>query len=224
MAVTQKSLEELWLKALMAVLFGDALLGKEFAYLFLGEMVLLVGCVIFLRSNRLMLIASDPTLLLWGVFAFWGVCRTIPFLGVYGFVAIRDAALWGYGLVAVLIVAFVNHSNRISRALSSYRRFVAWLVPAIFVMLVLAFGVNFRPPAPPWAPESTFPMIKGGDGAVHLAGAALITFMFAPRRRASGKQEISPLRVMGYITWVGSTLIMLVADRAGLFRLSCPLF
>jgi hypothetical protein len=223
MAITQKSLEELWLKALMAVLFGYALFGKEFAYFFPGEMLLLVGCVIFIRSQRFGLILSDPTLFLWGLFAFWGLCRTIPFIGKWGFFAIRDAALWGYGLAALLVVAFVNNSNQISRALSSYRRFVAWLAPAIFVMLVLGFAFEFRPPAPPWASESTFPLIKGGDAAVQLAGAALITLMFAPRRRASGRQDVSPFRVMGYITWVASTLIMLIIMRAGFVAIVVPI-
>src|ERR1700679_1737716 len=127
MAITRKSLEELWLKAFLLVLFGYALLGKEFAYLFLGELLLVVGCFIFYRSQRYGLILSDPTLFLWGLFAFWGLLRTLPFIGRYGFYAFRDAALWGYGIIAVLIVAFVNSSDQISRALKSYRRLMVWL-------------------------------------------------------------------------------------------------
>jgi O-antigen ligase len=215
MAITQKSLEELWLKALMAVLFGYALLGKEFAYLFSGEMLLLVGCVIFIRSQRFGLILSDPTLFLWGLFACWGLCRTIPFIGKWGFFAIRDAALWGYGIIAVLIVAFVNSSDQISRALKSYRGLMVWLVPVTLLLLIMEFGLDIRAPAPPWAVESSFPLLKAGDAAVHLAGAALLVLVFSDRSRAALKPAVSFLRIAGFAAWVLSTLIMLVATRGG---------
>ncbi len=223
MAVTQKSLEGLWLKALLVALFGYALLGKEFAYFFLGEMVLLVGCFIFLRSQRWTLIASDPTMLLWGVFASWGMCRTIPFIGRYGFLAVRDAALWGYGLVALLIVAFVNNSSQISRALNTYRRFLAFLVPITFVMLAVEFTFFISLPAPPWAPQDAFPLIKGGDAGVQLAAASLMMLVFGAQQRIGGKQGISPLRILGYLAWVGSALIVLIAVRAAFVAIVAPI-
>jgi hypothetical protein len=223
MAITRQSLEELWLKGLLVVLFGYALLGKEFAYLFPGEMLLLVGCVMFIRSQRFGLIASDPTLLLWGLFAFWGLCRTIPFLGKWGFFAIRDAALWGYGLAALLVVAFVNNSSQISRALNAYRKFMVWLIPAILVLLILAFGAEFRPPAPPWAPESTFPLIKSAEASIHLAGAALFVFLFSDRRSASEKQGLGFHRILGFVVWVPSVFIVLLATRAGFIAIMVPI-
>ena len=70
-SVGQRGLQGLWLKALLFALFGYALLGKGFAYLFLGEMILVAGVFIFLRSQRVMLIFSDSVLLLWVIFAFW---------------------------------------------------------------------------------------------------------------------------------------------------------
>lgn len=223
MAITQKSLERLWLKAMMAVLFGYSLLGKEFAYFFLGEMLLVIGVLIFIRSQRLTVIFSDSTLLIWSFFALWGVLRTLPFLRQYGFYAIRDAALWGYGLVAVLIVAFVNNSNQISKALNSYRRIMAWLVPVLFLMLAVEFTAGVRLPAPPWAPQSSFPLIKGGDAAVNLAGGALLMFIFASSKRASGRQEIGVFRVLGWIGLVGSAFILLIAVRAGFAAIIVPI-
>lgn len=207
----------------MAVLFGYALLGKEFAYFFLGEMVLLVGCFIFFRSRRLTLIASDPTMLLWGAFASWGLCRTVPFIGRYGFLAVRDAALWGYGLVALLIVAFVNNSNQISRALNTYRRFLVFLVPTTFVMLAVEFTLFVSLPAPPWASQDSFPLIKGGDAGVQLAAAALMMLVFGAQEGIRGKQGISVLRIVGYIAWVGSALIVLIAVRAGFIAIVVPI-
>ena len=223
MAITRKSLEGLWLKALLAVLFGYALFGKELAYLFPGEMLLLVGCIIFFRSQRFGLILSDPTLLLWGVFAFWGLCRTIPFIGKWGFFAIRDAALWGYGLAALFVVAFVNNSSQISRALNAYRRYMVWLIPAILILLILALGFSVRPPAPPWAPESTFPLMKSADASIHLTGAALFFLIFSDRRKASGRQGVGFNRVVGFVIWVPCVFIVLLATRAGFVAIMVPI-
>lgn len=223
MAMTQKSIEELWLKALVGVLFGYALLGKEFAYLFLGEMVLVIGCILFFRSNRITILISDPTLLLSAIFGFWGVCRTVPFIGRYGAYAIRDAALWGYGLVAVFIVVFVNNSGQISRALNTYRRFVIFLVPALFVFMAVEFTLFVSLPAPPWAPQSEFALVKGGDAAVQLAGAALLSLIFTQQERVRWRQGISLFRIIGFITWVGGVLIALIVSRAGFFAVVVPI-
>jgi len=223
MAVTQKSLENLWLKALMVVLFGYALLGKEFAYLFFGEMLVLVGCIFFLRSKRITLILSDPTLFIWAVFALWGICRTVPFIGKYGFYAVRDAALWGYGLVAVLLVAFVNNSNQISRALNEYRRFLAWFVPCIPVLLILALGAGMTLPPPPWAVASAFPVMKVSDASVHLAGAALMMLIFPHQRHGAAKQGVGIFRMFGFLIWVLSTLIVLLGTRGGFLAIVVPI-
>jgi hypothetical protein len=80
MLLTQKSLEGLWLKALLLVLFGYAVLGKGFAYLFIGETILVLGFIVYLLSQRVSLVFSDSILLLLAIFAFWGFCRTVPFL------------------------------------------------------------------------------------------------------------------------------------------------
>ncbi len=223
MAIAQKSLEGLWLKAMMVVLFGYSLLGKEFAYFFFGEMVLAIGVLIFIRSQRLMVIFSDPTLLLWSFLALWGVLRTLPYLQQYGFYAIRDAALWGYGLVAVLIVAFVNNSTQISKALKTYRRAMLWLVPVLFVMLAVEFTAAIALPAPPWAPNPSFPLIKGGDAAVNLAGGALMMMMFASPKRGSTRSEVGIFQVLGWIGLVGSVLILLIAVRAGFAAIMIPI-
>ena len=223
MAMTQKSLEELWLKALVFVLFGYVIGGKEFAYTFIGEMVLFIGCLILLRSQRLMLIFVDPTLMLWAVFAFWGVLRTVPFVGKYGFPAIRDGVLYGYGLLAVLLVAFVNNSNQISRFFKWYKGTFVWLVPGLFIVLALQFTIYFRLPAPPWAPEPYFPVIKGGDGAVSLAGIGIFSLIFADEKRAPWDRGASFYSIIGYTAFVGSTLIVLVAVRSGFVAIAVPL-
>ncbi len=223
MAITRKSLEDLWLKALLLVLFGYSLLGKELAYLFPGEMVLLVGCIIFARSRRFGLLFNDPTLQIWMLFALWGLCRTVPFIGKWGCFAIRDAVIWGYGLVAVVVVAFVNNSSQLSRALNTYRKWMKRMIPSILVLLILSVGFVLRPPAPPWAPEATFPLMKAADASIHVAGAALLVLLFPVRRKTGEKPGFGFYRIIGFVLWIPSVAIILLATSAGFAAMPFPL-
>jgi hypothetical protein len=207
MYITSRSLQGLWLKALLFVLFGYAVLGKGFAYLFLGEAVCLMGLLLFLLSRRMMLVASDSLLSVWALFAFWGLCRTVPFLHRYGFDAVRDAVLWGYGSFALLIVAFVNNSNQIARALGAYRRFLRWYLPALPFLLVLPLVLEEYIPDLPWAHGVGLLSLKGGDAAVHLAGAGLFLLLI-PRRRAG--KGVSVYGIVGFVAWCAALLIVML--------------
>jgi len=222
MLIGQRQLQGLWLKALIFALFGYATFGKGFAYLFFGEMILVMGFVMFLQHQRIMLIFSDSVLLLWAIFAFWGFCRTVPFLEKYGIDALRDAVLWGYGIVALLIVAFVNNSNQISRALTTYRKFLHWYLPIVpgFLLATVMFSEHL--PALPWAPNVTIIFLKAGDVAVHLAAAGLFLLIFADGRTGS-KKGISVYRLIGFIGWSAAALIILVLNRAGSLAIILPI-
>jgi hypothetical protein len=215
MALRQRGLEGLWLKALMFVLFGYALLDKGFAYLFLGEFVLLVGATIFLMSRRIMLVFSDPVLFLWGLFAFWGICRTVPYLSTYRFDAIRDAVIWAYGMFALLVVAFVNRSSQISRALNTYRKFLRWFLPIIPILLMLSLAVGNSLPHIPWARSAGVLTLKAGDVAVSAAAAAVFLMAFPSRARGDGRSEISVFRTIGFGGLYLTAIIAMVMNRGG---------
>jgi hypothetical protein len=211
----QRDLQWLWLKALLFALFGYALLGKGFAYLFLGEMTLVVGFFIFVKSQRIMLIFSDNILLLWAIFAFWGFCRTVPFLHKYGFDAVRDAVLWGYGGFALLIVAFVNNSNQISRALNTYRKFLRWYLPIVPFLILLTTAFQGILPTIPWSNDIPIIFVKGGDAAVQLAGAGLFLLLFPDRQRGLEKQGLSMIRMLSFVGWMITFLLITVGNRGG---------
>jgi len=223
MSVGQRRLQGLWLKALLFALFGYALLGKGFAYLFFGELILVAGFFIFLKSQRVMLIFSDSVLLLWAIFAFWGFCRTLPFFHKYGFDAVRDAVLWGYGSFALLIVCFVNSSSQISRALNAYRKFLRWYLPALPVLLLLTVVFKAMLPTIPWADGVTVIMVKGGDAAVQLAAAGLFLLIFPDKQKSKEQQEISLIRLLSFFGWVLTLLIVLVDNRGGFVAVVCSI-
>jgi len=223
MPLTQSSLQKLWLKLLLFTLFGYALLGKGFAYLFLGELILVLGVAIFLQSQRVMLIFSDPVLFLWAIFSFWGLCRTVPFLARYRFDAVRDAVLWGYGVFAVLIVAFVNASSQISRALNTYRKFLHWYLPVLPILVLMTFMFRSSMPTLPWAKDVSVIMLKDSDAAVHLAGAALFLLLFPIRSSGSNKQDISVHRLIGFAGWSVTALLVAMKTRGGFIAMMIPI-
>jgi hypothetical protein len=222
MKLTQGSLQVLWLKGLIFLLFCYALFGKGFAYLFLGEFILVLGMMVFLLSRRILLVASDPVLLLWGIFAFWGLCRTVPFLGKYHFDAVRDAVLWGYGFFALLIAAFVGTSSQITSALNSYRKFLRWYLLALPLILILCTGFQDKIPIIPWSSNAGIIELKSADAAVHLAGAGLFLLIF-PIRSRSRSRDVSIFSMVGFIGWSLSAFVVLIVSRGGFVAMALPI-
>src|SRR3984885_13449656 len=198
MAGARIGLRGAWLKALLFVLLGYALFGKGFSYLFLGEAILVLGFVIFLHSRKIMLLFNDPVLCLWAAFAFWGVCRTIPFIPQYRTDAVRDAAIWGYGVFALLIVAFVTRSSQISRALNTYRKFVRWYLLCIPVLFIVSVSFGHALPTIPWSPGVEIIHLKSEDTAVHIVAAGLFMMIFPDRTLGTQKHQISIFRTVAY--------------------------
>ena len=211
----QRGLQGLWLKAALLILFGYFLLGKGFAYLFLGELVLVVGVLLYLPSRRFTLPFTDPVLLLWTAFAFWGFCRTVPFLSVYHFDAARDAVLWGYGTFALIIAAFINRSSQISRALNTYRKFLRWYLivfPGLLAVSLVTLGQLLRLP---WSHDVGILDLKAGDAGVDVAVAGMFMLIFSDRRTGGEKQGLSMFRLLGFIGWWMAALCVAAVNRGG---------
>ena len=112
--------------ALVFILAGYAFFGRGFAYihlplgpipLYIGEIVLAVGMLagaLTLRS-RLRQLWNAPCLI-YLAFALWGACLTVPYLGIHGINAIRDAALVYYGLFMVLVLLLFQEPGWIKKA------------------------------------------------------------------------------------------------------------
>jgi O-Antigen ligase len=218
-----RSIQQLWLRWLVMLLFGYALLEKGFAYLFLGEMLIVLGVIIFLFSGRLMVILSSPILLLWSLFALWGACRTVPFLSRYHFDAIRDAVLWGYGIVAVFIVAFINRSSQIVQALSAYRKFLRWYLFVIPFLLYVSLGIGASLPQIPWSKGTSIIALRSGETAVHLCAAALFLLIFPVRSKRENGFNISLASILWLICISATVTAIMVNSRGGLLAIVAPI-
>lgn len=177
-----------YLLVLSGVLLGYAVLGKGFAYLglpplFIGEMVLLAGIVVFLRTKCLIAsLTALPSLLL-ALTMGWVLLRTIPFIGVYGVDALRDSVVIIYGIFAFILIALlVEDGDRIRTIVHYYGKFATAFVVAIpFVFLVERYLPNLIPNVP----GSNIPLIwvSPGELNVHLTGAVI--FVLAGFRKTS---------------------------------------
>lgn len=219
-----RSWQKLWLKSVLLILFGYASFGRTFAYLFLGELVLVGGIILFLLQPRFMLVFSDKILLLWGSFAFLGLLRTLPFLGEYKFAAVRDAVLYAYGIYALLIVAFLNTSAQLSAALNTYRRYLRWFVPIIPIFLGIAQFTNGKLPHLPWASDITLLAIKAPDTGVHLGAAALFLLLFPPDRPAGKKPDLAIYQILAFIGFGICATEVAVLSRGGFVAMMISIF
>ena len=119
-----------YLAFLAIVLLGYALMGKGFAYiglppLYVGEIALLTGIAIFLNSGALLAsLATLPCVLL-SVAMVWVLARTVPFVGVHGFDALRDSVVILYGAFAFIVIGLLlENARRIDTILRYYGSFL----------------------------------------------------------------------------------------------------
>jgi len=170
---------DLYLRALSLALVCYATLGRSFAYigvppLYVGEILLGLGTVFLLRTKAaLSTLAALPSLILLALGA-WTLIRTLPFLPVYRFDALRDSVVVLYGAFAFITCALIiDRPERLDNAVRLYGRFAvvygatAWLIYNVGRSLV-DMGITRLGPKP-------------GDVAVHLAGCAVFAILFFKR-------------------------------------------
>jgi hypothetical protein len=206
-----------YLLLLFGVLLGYALIGKGFAYLglppvYVGEMVLLTGFIIFLRTRCLIAaLATLPSLLLAAALA-WVMLRTLPFVGRYGFDAPRDSVVIMYGFFAFIIIALLledaHRINTVVRWYGGFSNIYVLTIPFIF-----AFN-HFMTDHIPFVPGTAVPVIfiAPSEVGVHLGGAAVFTVV--------GFRKATPL----WITLLVAALAMVCAlSRGGMLAFAVPL-
>jgi O-Antigen ligase len=178
-----------YLFAFLLLLAGYAIFGKGFAYLgyppvFIGDVMLVVGCVVALGNSRgplLAAVCSLPGVAL--VFLMlWGLACALPYLGQYGLFVVRDGMLLGYGLYAFIIAAFLTRDPSLLRDLIlCYRAFTPYLVMLLPFVIVVTLTVG---DSLVW-PITGVPLfaMKFGDVAVQLAGVASLSIVGLNRLR-----------------------------------------
>jgi hypothetical protein len=168
-------LPEIYLVCLGLCLTGYALLGRGFAYigippLYIGEATLLFGLLALALCGGLGAILRSPLVWLLGVFMLSGAAATVPHIGVHGLDALRDAVQWGYGLFALVVASLLLKSQTVVSVVHVYARWLPWYLLGGLGFYVV--GRVLRAVAL-YLPGTDVPIfdLKGGDFAVHLAGA-----------------------------------------------------
>ena len=136
----------LWLLftgALALLLFGYALFDRAFAWihvpstpLFAGEVVLALGIAAFIAAaQRPSLLTGPSRPLRWLVlYMGWGLAVLVVGVGTFSIDALRDSAIWYYGMFAILIA-----SSALVRPLEWWVERYALAIP--FILLWLPFAV-----------------------------------------------------------------------------------
>ncbi len=189
------------------LLVGYAFLGKAFAYLgvppiYIGEAVLFSTTVLGLASGSFRQLHPSGFLCTLIPLAAWSAMRTFPYVSTYGWNALRDAAVWGYSMFAVVVMTTVSNRSLFHYVTVWYGRlipvFLVWVLILGIVRIVLPDISNVRGP-------NAIPVfvIKAGDVAVHLAGVAAFLALKLNRGIFRLRREI-------HSDWILWTLISLM--------------
>lgn len=196
-----------YLALLAIVLLGYAVMGKGFAYigfppLYVGEITFLAGIAVLLRSGALVAsLATLPSLVLVAAMM-WVLARTVPFVSVYGFDALRDSVLILYGGFAFIVIGLLlEDARRIDTVLRYYSKLLL-----TFPAIPLGFSLTrYWGDYVPKLYGPNVPVVEIGASAVgtHLAGTAVFVLI--------GYRKVSSLWV---VIWFGA-LAMIGATNRG---------
>jgi O-antigen ligase len=222
----RQRLPRLFLGALGILLLGYALVGRGFSYLgvaplYPGEMVLAIGLVAGVVGGGILLALRSPVSWAYLALAAWGLACTIPYVGEYGIDALRDAAIWAYGLFAILGAAALLRTGWWRRVPFVYAKATPWLL--ILFPLVYPLGViaqRFFPKIPN-TPEAFIPEIKPGDMEVQLAGLGAF-LLLGLRERLLGARARLPEPLL-WSLWLVAFVLAATSNRGGMVAIAAAL-
>ena len=204
-------------------LSGYAFLGRGFAYFgvppfFVGEVVLFLGLISWALTGSTRIFKSRLSWLLVLLMAI-GALGTVNWVGTYGMDALRDGALWGYGLFALLVGTFLLRGrDRILTVVHIYAKWFPWFL--VWIPIAMLVYLFWNQAIPRW-PISNVPVLnpKGGDIAVHLSGA-MVFLALGMHRLHSIKERNSAAR-MDWLLWTLLIIasITILTGRAALLTI-----
>lgn len=159
------------------LLMGYTFLGRGFAYmgippLYIGEFVLILVLLTLLVSRNWLRPLVSPITWVLLAFMLWGMLRTLPYIAEYGLDALRDSAIYAYGLYALAISGLLLRKGNLDFVSKWYSKWSPWFVlwVPISIMIYRLHGEIL--PKWPWGPGGGVPVInpKYGDFGVHLVG------------------------------------------------------
>lgn len=223
--VLRRYLPTFFLAWLGLVLLGYALLGRGFAYLgaapiYIGEVTLAFGVLAAIVGGRLSRVFRLPVAWLIVAFALWGAVRTIPFIPRYGSDALRDGAVWGYGVFALVVPACFLSEARWLTILRCFRAclpyFLAWVPIAWYIVR----GADDLLPVVPGTDVKLLVFNHALVG-VHLAGTAAFVLLGLDgggSEAARGRSRFAKWLIAS--NWALAFLIVASVTRSGLLAIA----
>jgi hypothetical protein len=215
-------LHKIWPYCIAFLLIGYIFLDKGFAYLgiapiFIGEITIGLSVLSVILYGGVRPAMRSRLAWLWLVFALWGAIQTVPYVRVYGIDALRDSVIWGYGILALIIAAFLIRSQQFSKVIDVYTRFLPWFLFWAPVAYILSRVLG---DAVPLMPGTDMPMltVKAGDMAVHVAGAAAF-LLLALAHSSDGPRRKTGFFLKEWVLWLGwlfGIAVLGTANRGGL--------
>lgn len=219
----RQRLPQMFLVLVGVSLFGYTFLGKGYAYIgvspiFIGELLLAFGVLAALLGGGFKPAVRSPIswlVLLWAV---WGLVCTVPYLGVYGLDALRDATIWGYGAFAILVAGFMLRLQWWTKASDAYARWFWWFAFWSPVAGAIFYKVE---PSIPRVPGSDIPLlfVKAGDFGVQLAGAATFVLVGLADSRWLRRAHRAALEWLWWMAWLAGVAITGAASRGALLSI-----
>jgi hypothetical protein len=210
-------------RLLIFALGGYLFFNRAFAWihipgipLFLGEVVLAVGLVEALQIHPFGLpewvVRRSAALKVLLLFMALGAARLLLDLSDFGILAVRDSAIWYYGLYAILVAsALYVDESLFPRMLGWYRRAIPWFL--VWAPLAVIIGRLFSGQAPA-VPDSNTSVVafKSGDIAVHAALAVAFLWLFERPVTAGERRRQYLLGTLGLV----GILVAGTQNRGGL--------
>lgn len=218
-----------WFGAILPIaLAGYLFFDRTFAYLhipgtplFVGEVVLLIGVFEAFRGRRIIVARVRRSLVLQMLvlFILVGLLRLLLVdLRVYGILAVRDSALWYYGLFTPLVVILLQvRPEWLAESQARYAR----LIPVFLAWAPIAVVLERMQPVAWTVPDSfvSVTSFRPGNVGVHVALMMAYIWLVDPGTTAVAHRRRMILTAMGLF----AVMVVGTQNRAGLVAASLGL-
>ena len=166
----------LWLLCLLLLIYATA--GRSGAHIgvpipgaggggiFIGDIVLLFGLATLILRGGYERFFALPVAWCWLIFFCWNAAQTFPYFSEYGLAPLRDAAVWGYSLFAVIVASqLLARPSGFVILLNRYRVLARFYV--LFALIMIPICIAYVPEDTAtftWGPpviESLMPPLAG---------------------------------------------------------------
>ncbi len=195
---------------LLILLGGYLFFDRAFAWIhipgtpiFVGELVLLAGLFVTYKSRKaLAFIRRSPAMQLLVTFMAFGLILTLAGVSKWGLDAVRDGALWYYGLFAIVTASLFTAWE------PAYKLFLRWYLKIIPVFLVAGVARLLMANRAAWfVPDSEVPITSHKPGNIGVQAVLMVGFLILVVAPEATRKDAVRNSVLG----VGGLLLVVMA-------------